>query len=99
MRWIVLVLLVACGDNRRGAIDAKTELSEAAIDALAFCGDGVQNGTETDIDCGGDDPDCSRCLPGLKCKALGDCTNSSDECKVNVCGGAGVCMPYEIHHC
>jgi hypothetical protein len=46
------------------------------------CGDHVQNGTETDVDCGGET--CAGCDPGLACKADGDCKNM-------LCMG-GVCV-------
>jgi hypothetical protein len=42
------------------------------------CPDGVQNGTETDADCGG--PSCTPCAPGKKCALASDCQS-------------GVCMP------
>lgn len=38
------------------------------------CEDGAQNGTETDIDCGG--PDCAtKCLEDQKCQSAQDCTD------------------------
>ena len=36
------------------------------------CTDGVQNGAESDVDCGG--PTCPKCEPGKKCGVDGDCT-------------------------
>ncbi|MFO0762686.1 MAG: hypothetical protein U0359_39980, partial [Byssovorax sp.] len=48
------------------------------------CNDGITNGTETDIDCGGK---CAaqglRCDGGKKCKAPDDC--ASLVCKIGVC--------------
>jgi hypothetical protein len=38
------------------------------------CGDGVQNGTETDVDCGG--ASCPRCAVGKKCSSRSDCATS-----------------------
>jgi hypothetical protein len=38
------------------------------------CNDGVQNGNETDIDCGGG---CPKCNPGQKCGGNGDCVGGS----------------------
>ncbi|RAL20326.1 hypothetical protein DL240_17240 [Lujinxingia litoralis] len=35
------------------------------------CTDGLQNGAETDIDCGG--PECEACTPGKSCLEVGDC--------------------------
>jgi hypothetical protein len=52
---------------------------------VAMCGDGVQNGTETDLDCGGIGcPDAKRCIDGNHC-ALGS------DCKSGVCQ-AGICQ-------
>ena len=50
---------------------------------LPTCSDGIQNQSETDIDCGG--PNCAPCGPG------GGCVDSSD-CTSNNCQ-AGVCQP------
>jgi len=41
--------------------------------------DGVKNGTETDVDCGG--PDAPKCAAGRTCVAPSDCT--TDACGVN----------------
>ena len=43
-------------------------------DLLATCLDGVRNGMETDVDCGG--PSCPRCIPGKVCGGATDCTRS-----------------------
>jgi hypothetical protein len=48
----------------------------------AGCGDGHQNGTETDVDCGG--ANCAKCADGLMCLVPGDCqsgTCTSDRCQ------------------
>ncbi len=45
------------------------------------CGDGTQNGTETDVDCGG--TVCGGCAEGLGCARGSDC--SSNVCKVGRC--------------
>jgi hypothetical protein len=37
------------------------------------CTDGLKDGAETDVDCGGVG-DCARCAPGRGCQADGDCT-------------------------
>src|SRR5688572_23304953 len=39
------------------------------------CSDGVQNGDETDVDCGG--PDCSPCADGGACLVDGDCESGT----------------------
>ena len=40
-----------------------------------FCSDGVQNGDETDVDCGG--TSCSKCANGLDCSENSDCTSGN----------------------
>jgi hypothetical protein len=47
----------------------------------ASCMDGMKNGTETDVDCGGT---CSKCALGSSCKVAGDCQS-------NVCGAGSKC--------
>lgn len=45
---------------------------------VAFsCNDGIQNGTETGIDCGGNDPECARCPDGSACVQSSDCSNQN----------------------
>lgn len=48
------------------------------------CTNGVKDGNETDVDCGG--PDCARCQSGQACMARTDCVN------VNRCE-SGICSP------
>ena len=45
--------------------------------------DGVKNGTETDVDCGGPDPLTPRCAPALSCVTAIDCDSLA--CVGNVC--------------
>lgn len=45
------------------------------------CSDGIQNGTESDIDCGG--ASCSTCADGDSCTVPGDCT--SGVCTLGIC--------------
>jgi hypothetical protein len=45
------------------------------------CSDGIQNGSESDVDCGG--PECDRCTIGLGCLGPADCSTS--HCVDNVC--------------
>ena len=47
------------------------------------CADGVENGTETDVDCGGAAPSCVRCADGLGCAGAGDC--ASGICTAGTC--------------
>jgi hypothetical protein len=48
---------------------------------ISYCYDGVQNGMETDVDCGGGF--CPRCYPGQTCGVNADCT--SNNCVAGVC--------------
>ena len=50
------------------------------ISKVASCADGVKNGNETDIDCGGD---CSSCGNGSNCNSSADC--ASEVCSGNTC--------------
>jgi hypothetical protein len=47
------------------------------------CANGIKDGAETDIDCGG--PACPKCVLGKQCAVNADCQS-------NVCT-AGVCQP------
>ncbi len=49
----------------------------------AQCGDGVQNGTETGIDCGGSCAPLKRCAAGASCGAPSDC--NSGVCTLGKC--------------
>ena len=54
------------------------------------CEDGVQDGTETGVDCGGSDG-CPRCKSGGHCKKDSDCDDSSGHVCVPAGGDASVC--------
>jgi hypothetical protein len=47
------------------------------------CADGSQNGTETDVDCGGGSTQCPRCNVGQRCVNGGDCGSGS--CLGGIC--------------
>jgi len=49
--------------------------------ASGDCQDGVLNGNETDLDCGG--ADCEGCVTGRSCREATDCM--SEICAANVC--------------
>ena len=51
------------------------------------CFDNVQNGLETDVDCGG--ALCLACAAGLKCAAPGDCASAA--CASGICADTGGC--------
>jgi hypothetical protein len=63
----------ACGDGLKcvAGTDCVNKVCTGGICQPATCTDGKQNGTETDIDCGG--LTCPKCNPGQKCAAVGDC--------------------------
>ena len=52
------------------------------------CADGVRNGEETDVDCGG--RVCARCALGASCGEPQDCESSN--CTASSCGAAEVHM-------
>jgi hypothetical protein len=51
------------------------------------CNDGILNGQETDVDCGG--PICPRCSDGKRCLSGSDC--QSGFCVQNICAPAAGC--------
>lgn len=71
---------LACKDNSECA----STLCNAGLCLASTCEDKVRNGTESDIDCGGD---CSTgCGLGAKCTASTDCARGS--CLEGLCGFA-----------
>jgi hypothetical protein len=59
-------------------------VSDGCFNPTLICDDQVQNGTETDVDCGGTAAGCAtRCAQGKKCVANGDC--ASGFCADGVC--------------
>ena len=49
------------------------------------CNDGIRNGDETDVDCGGACVPTKRCREGSRCINPADCTTST--CTSNICQG------------
>lgn len=58
--------------------------------AAPSCSDGALNGTETDTDCGGNNPECSRCPSGDRCQFDGDCASQNCDGQVCISCGDGV---------
>ncbi len=73
---ILVISLVACGKDNK-----------ATPDAGGSCTDGILNGDETDVDCGGS---CSR--DGHKCADTKSCTGASD-CESSICDHGACQVP------
>ncbi len=88
---VLMFTLAACGEvAQRGQPDAPPAPIDAGdgddatdLDAPSqpTCGDDVENGNETDVDCGG--PTCGPCADTLGCAAPDDC--SSGVCTALTC--------------
>jgi hypothetical protein len=72
----------SCGDGQgcNGDADCTSGVCQAGTCQPAGCGDGIQNGGESDTDCGGP---CPGCADGDSCGSDGDCT--SQVCAGDVC--------------
>jgi hypothetical protein len=64
--------------------DAATGFADDLL-PVASCRDGIRDGKESDVDCGG--PDCGACGAGDKCGVDGDCDTML--CALGVCVTAG----------
>src|SRR5207302_5558890 len=51
------------------------------------CLDGVKDGGEADVDCGGPSQACPRCADGKSCSGTSDCNSGGG----SVCTGGGLC--------
>jgi hypothetical protein len=75
---IVVLVVAACGQvDNKVTVDAMPPIDVAP----ASCTDGLRNGTETDLDCGGA---CAACAVGRTCMAARDCVNGT--CFAGTCG-------------
>jgi len=72
----------ACVECTQNA-DCMTGVCQAGSCMAAPCGDGMQGGDETDVDCGGS---CGPCADGLTCISSTDCT--SKVCTNGACAAA-----------
>jgi hypothetical protein len=85
------------GTGGTGGVDAAPDVGDpgeppamdggTSIEVVPNCSDGLQNGMETDVDCGG--PDCAPCSQGLKCVVPRDCVNrvcTDAICQSAACG-------------
>jgi len=67
-----------------GPSDCESKVCVAGVCQKASPTDGVLNGTETDIDCGGGDASAARCADGKTC-------NAGDDCVSGVCDASRKC--------
>lgn len=68
--------------------DCTSGVCTAQVCAAPTCMDGVKNGSESDVDCGGGG--CSTCANGDTCAVNGDCTSTvcdpMNVCVASICG-------------
>jgi hypothetical protein len=64
---------------------AACESDAIVLGTKPTCNDGLRNGDETDVDCGGDQ--CAPCLPGQECKGASDC-----EAAIGARCVSGICL-------
>ncbi|MEM7447557.1 MAG: hypothetical protein AAF355_04885 [Myxococcota bacterium] len=62
-----------------------TQIDASEVSSEQSCSDGLRNGDETSIDCGGS---CQPCMSGLRCNIGSDCTSAVCELR----GLMGVCL-------
>lgn len=88
---------LAPGEARKKKRKRKSKRGGPTSQPAATCTDGVRNGTESDVDCGGS---CPRCSEGRQCGSRQDCdtalcpNGSCQACtRENQCGGdeGGLC--------
>jgi hypothetical protein len=71
-----------CANGELCAVDGDCASGVCYAGTCVACGDGIKNGLETDVDCGG--ADCgATCPDGYDCTADGDCISGS--CAGNLC--------------
>ena len=79
-----------CSDGTRPS-DTVSCTEGGACCQYPSCADGVPNGQETDVDCGGV---CGGCGPGDTCWTNGCTCASGSDCASGICGGStGACNP------
>jgi hypothetical protein len=79
-----------CGQGQAcaGNSDCTSDICSATDHTCAgsLCSDGVKDGQETDVDCGG--PTCSRCLGGKICDVDGDCASGACNVTTHTCAAS-----------
>lgn len=88
---------VECNGNADCTFDVNaTECSNNEC-VPATCNDGIENGDETDVDCGGS---CNQCIDGDTCALDADCVSLfCDNLVCTACGGDGDCADLAGHYC
>lgn len=81
-----------CGDGDGCAVDADCASGRcvAGVCVGVSCDDDIRNGTETDTDCGGNNPGCPRCPSGDGCAVDADCASLNCDGQVCISCGDGV---------
>ncbi|MFO0759094.1 MAG: hypothetical protein U0359_21560 [Byssovorax sp.] len=69
-----------CADGKKCKVAGDCMSNNCNSGTCISCMDGVQNGSESDLDCGGN---CSKCADGKLCNIGGDCT--SGKCSGGKC--------------
>ena len=64
------------GSAATSGAPAASGTPSASSSPPATCSDGVKNGRETDVDCGGGGP-CAACSVGMQCRARADCDTTA----------------------
>lgn len=75
---------IASGGTAGATVTGSAGSFGAAANTIATCKDGVRNGKETGVDCGGGS--CPSCAPGIECVLSSDC--NSLVCAAGVCSAA-----------
>lgn len=75
----------------QGEVCYETGTAPAVTLVCTHCADGVQNGDETDVDCGGHCSISKKCEVGHGCKLASDCGAPSSGCVAEVCCNSTLC--------
>jgi hypothetical protein len=67
--------------------DCTSDSCDSGLCVAVSCSDDLQNGSESDTDCGGQSPDCRRCSSGESCVTGADC--ASQVCSSGSCSPCG----------
>jgi predicted outer membrane repeat protein len=92
----LVALAAACGPKEDPPKNNAADAGNGDMTDEASCDDGVQNGDETDVDCGGS---CDPCGEGAACVEDDDCENGTcldDRCATPSCGDGLVNQDSEI---